>query len=62
VRTDGIGRSNLFAAATTREEHTARQLLELINDSSNPALTLSHFTDGLNKKTITALKKILDEK
>ena len=62
VRTEGLGRSNLFTAATSREEHTARQLLELINDSSNPALTLSHFTDGLNKKTITALKKILDEK
>jgi predicted transcriptional regulator len=62
VRTGGLGRSNLFNAATSREEHTARQLLELINDSSNPALTLSHFTAGLNKKTITALKKILDEK
>ena len=62
VRTDGQGRSNLFTAATSREEHTARQVLDLINDTSNQALTLSHFAAGLNKKTVAALKKILDEK
>jgi predicted transcriptional regulator len=58
----GESRSHLFAAAQSREQHTARQLLELINDSSNQALTLSHFTAGLNKKSLTALKKLLDEK
>jgi predicted transcriptional regulator len=58
----GEGRSYLFAAAQSREQHTARQLLELINDSSNQALTLSHFTAGLSKKSVTALKKLLDEK
>jgi len=62
VRTSGQGRSNLFTAATSREEHTARQLLDLINDTSNQALTLSHFAAGLNKKTVAALKKILNEK
>ena len=62
VRTSGQGRSNLFVAATSREEHTARQLLDLINDTSNQALTLSHFAAGLNKKTVAALKKILNEK
>jgi predicted transcriptional regulator len=62
VRTSGEGRSNLFAAANSREEHTAMQLLELINDSSNQALTLSHFTAGLSKKSVAALKKLLDEK
>lgn len=61
-RTSGEGRSHLFAATSSREEHTARQLLELVNDSSNQALTLSHFTAGLSKKSLTALKKLLNEK
>jgi predicted transcriptional regulator len=61
-RSNGEGRSNLFAAVTSREEHTARQLLDLINDSANQALTLSHFTAGLNKKSVAALKKLLNEK
>lgn len=61
IRKTGEGRSHLFTSSTTREEHTARQLLELFNDSSNQVLTLSHFTAGLNKKSIAALKKLLDE-
>ena len=61
-RTSGEGRSHLFTAANSREEHTARQLLEIINDSSNQALTLSHFTAGLSKKSVAALKKLLNEK
>ena len=61
-RTAGEGRSHLFAAIDSREQHTARQLLELVNDSSNQALTLSHFTAGLSKKSLTALKKLLNEK
>lgn len=58
----GDGRSHHFTATSTREEHTARQLLELVNDSSNQALTLSHFTAGLSKKSVAALKKLLNEK
>lgn len=58
----GEGRAHLFVTTSSREEHTARQLLGLINDTSNQALTLSHFAAGLNKKTVAALKKILDEK
>lgn len=61
-RSNGEGRSNLFTAVTTREEHTARQLLDLINDSADQALTLSHFTAGLSKKSVAALKKLLNEK
>ncbi|MEY4321593.1 MAG: hypothetical protein RL167_321 [Actinomycetota bacterium] len=60
-RTAGEGRSHLFVAADSREQHTARQLLELVNDSSNQALTLSHFTAGLSKKSLEALKKLLNE-
>lgn len=58
----GEGRAHLFTATSSREEHTARQLLELVNDSSNQALTLSHFTAGLSKKSVAALKKLLNEK
>ena len=61
-RRAGEGRSHLFAAIDSREQHTARQLLELVNDSSNQALTLSHFTAGLSKKSLAALKKLLNEK
>lgn len=61
-RTQGETRSLLFAPTTTREQHTARQLLELVNESENQALTLSHFTAGLSKKSVAALKKLLNEK
>lgn len=62
VRTNSEGRALLFATVNSREEHTAMQLLDLINDSSNQALTLSHFTAGLSKKSVASLKKLLNEK
>ena len=62
IRSSGDGRSHVFSTTSTREEHTAAQLLELINDSNDLTLTLSHFTAGLNKKSIAALKKLLNEK
>ena len=54
------GRGYLFQATSTREEHAAAQLLEILESSENLGLTLSHFASGLNKKTISALKKSLE--
>jgi predicted transcriptional regulator len=59
-RVPASGRGFLFKASRTREEHAAHQLLEILANSENAALTLSHFTAGLSKKTINALKKSLD--
>jgi predicted transcriptional regulator len=54
------GRGYLFRASNSREEHAAAQLLEILEGSENLGLTLSHFAAGLNKKTISALKKSLE--
>jgi predicted transcriptional regulator len=62
IRKPGAGRSNLYQAASSREEHAAAQLLAIFAESGDAALTLSHFTAGLNKKSVAALKKLLDNK
>lgn len=59
-RVPAEGRGFLFSTTTTREEHAANQLLEILSQSENAALTLSHFTAGLSKKTLNALKKSLE--
>jgi predicted transcriptional regulator len=59
-RVPASGRGFLFKATSTREEHAANQLLEILANSENAALTLSHFTAGLSKKSLNALKKSLD--
>ena len=61
-REAGSGRSNLYAPVSTREEHAAEQLLQIIEGESDQALTLSLFTAGLSKKSVNALKKLLNEK
>ena len=55
------GRSLLFRAVETREQHTARVMLSMIDEESNPTLALSYFTKGLSKTQRNALKKILGE-
>lgn len=60
LRVPAAGRGFLFSAASTREEHAAAQLLEILANAENPALTLSHFAAGLSKKSVTALKKSLE--
>jgi predicted transcriptional regulator len=59
-RVPAKGRGFLYSATSTREQHAANQLLEIISNSDNPALTLSHFAAGLNKKSLSALKKSLE--
>jgi predicted transcriptional regulator len=55
-RSAGAGRSLLFRAATTREQHAAEQLLKIIEGTDNPALAFAHFTKGLDKATLKALR------
>jgi len=55
------GRSLLFRAVETREQHTARVMLSMIDEESNPTLAFSYFTKGLSKTQRHALKKILGE-
>lgn len=59
VREADAGRSLLFRAVESREQHTARVMLNLIEDESNPALAFSFFAKGLSKTQKAALKKIL---
>lgn len=56
----GIGRSLIFMPTTSREEHTAKQLLSLLEDS-NPAAVFSHFAAGLSPKQVAQLKKVLEK-
>lgn len=59
-RVPASSRGFLFSATSTREEFAANQLLEILENSENAALTLSHFAAGLSKKSLTALKKSLE--
>jgi predicted transcriptional regulator len=60
TRGAGEGRSLLFSAAQTREQHTADLLLKIVSGSSNPALAFSHFAEGLNDTDLAALRQVLD--
>ncbi len=59
-RTAGEGRTLTFRSTSSREEHTAKLLLEAM-DQSNPALVFSHFAGGLSAKQLEQLKKALDQ-
>ena len=54
------GRGLLFTATTSRESHTAAQLLQLLERGGDPRLALSHFAKGLSAEAAAELKKLLD--
>lgn len=60
VTREAAGRTGLFSAAQTRDEHVARLLLEVLSSTDNPGLAMSHFAKGLNKDAAAALKKSLE--
>jgi predicted transcriptional regulator len=60
-REQSEGRTFLFKALKTREQHTAQLLLGAIENSQNPNLVFSHFASGLSKQQIDSLKKALGE-
>jgi len=57
----GPGRGFIFQAVTTREQHTAKALVELVGQIGNPAAVFSHFTSGLSAKQLKELKEALDK-
>jgi len=59
IKTQGSGRSLLFASATTREEHSAQAMLELVANSQNPALAFAHFAKKLGPEDLVALRDLL---
>jgi predicted transcriptional regulator len=60
VREAGSGRSLLFSAAQSREQHTADLMLKIVSGAGNPALAFSHFASGLSESDLEALRKSLD--
>ena len=61
TRSPAEGRGNVFAAAQSREEHTASIMLELVSGASNPALAFSHFASGLSPEVLKQLRQSLGE-
>ena len=57
----GPGRAFIFQAVTTREQHTAKALVELVGQIGNPAAVFSHFASGLSAKQLKELKEALDK-
>ena len=60
-RQPASGRGFLFNATTTREQHTAAMLLDIVANSDNPALAFSHFASGLSPEALKALRQALPE-
>lgn len=61
TRSPADGRGYLFAAATSREQHTASVMLELVAGADNPALAFSHFASGLSPEVLKQLRQSLGE-
>jgi predicted transcriptional regulator len=61
VKSPGEGRSLLFGAAETKEEHSAKLMLQLLDATSNPSLAFSHFASSLSPEQVTLLKASLKQ-
>jgi predicted transcriptional regulator len=59
-RRAGEGRSFLFSATQSREQHTAELMLKIVSGGGNPALAFSHFASGLSESDLNALRNSLD--
>jgi predicted transcriptional regulator len=60
TREPGSGRSLLFSAAQTREQHAADLMLKMVSGAGNPAVAFSHFASGLSESDLAALRKSLE--
>lgn len=58
-RVPGGGRGVKFEAATTREQHSAQALVNILRAESDAELTLSHFVGSLSPEQRDALTKAL---
>jgi len=54
-----IAMTTLFAAAKSREVHSADLMLKLMTEAGNPALAMSHFAAGLSPAALEALRNTL---
>jgi predicted transcriptional regulator len=59
-KASGGGRTLLFKATSSREQHTAELLLSAM-ESSNPSLVFSHFRAGLSDSQVSQLRKLLGD-
>lgn len=60
TREAGEGRSFLFSAVTSREQHAAALMLKMVSGAGNQALAFSHFTSGLSESDLETLRRALD--
>jgi len=60
ARAPGTGRSLLFSATTSREQHDAGMLLKIFEGSQNPLLAFSHFADSLTPEQLAQLQQSLN--
>ncbi|MBL8929624.1 MAG: BlaI/MecI/CopY family transcriptional regulator [Kineosporiaceae bacterium] len=60
VQRERIGRSHRFWATVNREVLVARTMLEALSDSTDHALALSRFVDGVPAEDVAALRRALD--
>lgn len=56
---ESSGRSGLFKAAQSKDEHVIGMLLEVLENADNPTLAIAALAKGLDKKALEALKKTL---
>ena len=59
LRTKSVGRSLVFRTVQSREDQAASALLELLENSANPDLVVSHFVGVLSPELKDSLRKSL---
>ena len=59
LRTKSVGRSLVFKTVQSREDQAALALLELLENSANPDLVVSHFVGVLSPELKDSLRKSL---
>lgn len=60
-RDQGEGRALLFSGATSREEHAAAVILNVFENSQNPALAFSHFAKQLSDADRQLLQQVINQ-
>lgn len=58
-REQASGRTFLFRASRSREQHIAAILLAAVEDSQNPDAVFAHFVAQLPQAQVNSLKKVL---
>ncbi len=60
-REQASGRTFLFKSTSSREQHTASEMLAALEKTGNPDLVLSTFISGLPQAQIESLRKALND-